>query len=230
MSNINPTKSYDFVRIYTDFDGTISKQDIINTILDRYADPIWLELDEKYLSGKISSRECLSKQIALLQDVPNEKILEIAREVGIDESFKSFCSFCLENKIDIEIVSDGLDIYINHLLKLNGIVVKKINSNIYRGNGIIEFPYNKHLCDKNCANCKKSHFDDKSFIVFIGDGKNDICAAMNSDLIFAKGSLANYLKTNGKDYYHFDSFLDIINILRDLFSREHLKRSHNHNN
>lgn len=204
------------VKIYVDFDGTISKSDIINFLLEKYADPIWLQLDKDYIDEKISSFECLTKQIALLEKLPDEKILESAKIVGIDESFMDFCVFCKNSNIDIEIVSDGLDIYINYLLEANNIKVKKVSSNIYKGYGRIEFPYDKKLCDKNCANCKKFHLDKDSFCIYIGDGYSDRCAAINADMVFAKNSLAKFLDGEGEKYFPFESFADIIPVLAKL--------------
>ena len=211
--SVTDKKNRKFVKIYVDFDGTISKSDIINFLLEKYADPVWLQLDRDYIEEKISSSECLTKQIALLEKLPNEKILESAKMVGIDESFIDFCTFCKNKNINVEIVSDGLDIYINYLLTANNIKVKKVSSNIYKGRGQIEFPYNKKLCDRNCANCKKFHLDQKSFCIYIGDGYSDRCAAENSDMIFAKNSLAKFLDKEGKKYFPFEYFTDIVLIL-----------------
>ena len=97
MSIGDAQKNKNSVKVYVDFDGTISKSDIINFLLDKYADPVWLQLDKEYIEEKISSPECLTKQMALLKKLPNEKILESAKMVGIDETFKDFCRFC-ENK------------------------------------------------------------------------------------------------------------------------------------
>ena len=37
--------------IYCDFDGTITRSDTMNRILEEFADPIWLEYDELFLSA-----------------------------------------------------------------------------------------------------------------------------------------------------------------------------------
>lgn len=213
-------KNKNSVKIYVDFDGTISKNDIINFLLEKYADSIWLKLDKKYIEGKISSSECLTKQIALLKRVPDKKILKSAKMIGIDKTFKNFCYFCENKNIDIEIVSEGLDIYIDYLLKINEIKVRKVNSNIYKGRGKVEFPYNKKLCNRNCSNCKKFHLDKKSFNIYIGDGHSDKCAAMNANMVFAKNNLAEFLDKEGKEYCPFNSFADIVIILSKFLSKE----------
>ena len=229
MSIGDAQKNKNSVKVYVDFDGTISKSDIINFLLDKYADPVWLQLDKEYIEEKISSPECLTKQMALLKKLPNEKILESAKMVGIDETFKDFCRFCENKNIDIEIVSDGLDIYINYLLNANDINVKKVSSNIYKGHGQIEFSYNEKLCERNCGNCKKFHLDPKSFCIYIGDGYSDRCAVENSDMIFAKNSLAKFLDKEKKEYHPFKSFSDIVVVLSKFLSEKnkllkHLKK------
>jgi len=220
ITNNKKDKNENSVKIYVDFDGTISRSDIINFLLEKYADPVWLQLDRDYIEEKIFSSECLTKQIALLKGLPDEKILEAAEIVGIDGTFKDFCQFCKNKNIDIEIVSDGLDIYINYLLKANNINVKKVSSNIYKGHGKIEFPYNKKLCARNCANCKKFHLDSKSFCIYIGDGYSDRCAAINSNMVFAKNSLAKFLDKEKKEYFPFESFADVIVVLSKFLSQK----------
>lgn len=218
ITNTGKYKNENIVKIYVDFDGTISRSDIINFLLEKYADSAWLQLDKDYIDEKISSSECLIKQIALLKKLPDEKILEAAKMVGIDETFKDFCRFCENKNIDIEIVSDGLDIYINYLLESNNIKVKKVSSNIYKGHGQVEFPYNEKLCERECANCKKFHLDPKSFCIYIGDGYSDRCAAVSSNMVFAKNSLAKFLDKEGKEYFTFRSFADIVVVLSNFLS------------
>src|SRR5471032_695977 len=42
--------------IVCDFDGTITRTDVIDTILERFADPSWEAVEDEWLSGKIGSR------------------------------------------------------------------------------------------------------------------------------------------------------------------------------
>ena len=43
--------------IYCDFDGTITKKDAVNTFFEMYAPPKWLDSEQLWIEGKISSRE-----------------------------------------------------------------------------------------------------------------------------------------------------------------------------
>ena len=54
------------IKFFVDFDGTITKKDVVDMILERFADPSWKTVEKDWTEGKIGSRECLTKQLALV--------------------------------------------------------------------------------------------------------------------------------------------------------------------
>ncbi len=48
--------------ILCDFDGTISLEDVIDSLLEKYGQPGWQELEDQWKAGKIGSRECMQGQ------------------------------------------------------------------------------------------------------------------------------------------------------------------------
>ena len=55
------------VRVFVDFDGTISLEDTTDVILERFADPEWRTVEAEWLAARIGSRECLARQIDLVR-------------------------------------------------------------------------------------------------------------------------------------------------------------------
>ena len=55
------------MRIFCDFDGTISQIDVVDFLLNRLAGPSWNEIEAEWLRGEIGSKECLARQIPLIQ-------------------------------------------------------------------------------------------------------------------------------------------------------------------
>jgi len=53
--------------VFLDFDGTISRVDVVDAILDRYADPAWERIEREWKAGRIGSRACLAGQLALVR-------------------------------------------------------------------------------------------------------------------------------------------------------------------
>jgi 2-hydroxy-3-keto-5-methylthiopentenyl-1-phosphate phosphatase len=83
-----------------------------------------------------------------------------------------------------------------------------------------EWPYYEDSCG-NCANCKGYHIRrlnrDNQKAVYIGDGKSDLCALPEVDLIFAKSFLAEYCEKNKIDYFPFDTFFSVKETLKSMW-------------
>ena len=60
------------IDITIDFDGTVTLGDVTQLVLERFADPKWLEVEAEWVAGRIGSRECLARQAALLSASPGE--------------------------------------------------------------------------------------------------------------------------------------------------------------
>ena len=201
---------------YIDFDGTITDIDTLNFLLEWFTGDKWLYFDKFFLEGKMSSFECITEQVGLMKKVTKGDMLSAVKDVKIDQHFKKFLKESRGRGYNIEILSDGLDVYIEGILSQNGLRNLKIKSNKYLGGGKVEFPYRKNLCEKECGNCKKSHINKNLYSIYIGDGRSDFCAAECCDLIFAKNSLALYLEKTKKKYSPFKDFLDVCNSLYEL--------------
>ena len=63
--------------ISCDFDGTITRSDTIDAILEQFALPQWLDVEAEWAAGKIGSRECLAQQAQYLRVTPTELDLSL---------------------------------------------------------------------------------------------------------------------------------------------------------
>ena len=55
------------LRIYTDFDGTISERDSLVWLLDHYVGSAWLEIEAQVDEGRLNDEEGLQREIAMLR-------------------------------------------------------------------------------------------------------------------------------------------------------------------
>src|SRR5690349_1779247 len=101
--------------ILCDFDGTISVEDVFDSLLDRYGRAGWEQLETKWRAGRIGSRACMSGQVALL-DVSRDELDTHLAEVRIDHAFPAFVAKVHEQGVPIHVVSDGLDYAIHRIL------------------------------------------------------------------------------------------------------------------
>ena len=201
--------------IFCDFDGTISSLDVSDVLLEKLADPKWLEIEAAWLRGEIGSGECMRKQFRLIRG--GWKACEkVAQAVQIDPTFRSFASWCRESGIKLFVVSEGADQVIYSILHREGIVVDGIWANELHEteNGNIRL---KKPCFNSVKGCKSGvckcsvlkRVGGKSFRVVIGDGMSDHCWADKADLLFAKSKLLKVCREEGISCLPFESFTEI---------------------
>ncbi|MBS0464172.1 MAG: haloacid dehalogenase-like hydrolase, partial [Proteobacteria bacterium] len=101
--------------ILCDFDGTISVEDVTDSLLEHHAHPDWMALERRWKAGEIGSRQCLDGQIGML-DADRRQLDALFASMRIDRSFPAFVEAALAARIPVRIVSDGLDMAIEAIL------------------------------------------------------------------------------------------------------------------
>src|ERR1700712_3028921 len=104
--------------IVCDFDGTITRTDVIDSILQRFADPSWEAIENEWLEGHIGSRECLGRQLPLVKATPSE-LLRLFDTIEIDPDFPDFVDHAIGLGASFEVVSDGIEQGIARILARN---------------------------------------------------------------------------------------------------------------
>jgi 2-hydroxy-3-keto-5-methylthiopentenyl-1-phosphate phosphatase len=81
------------VRVFVDFDGTISLEDTTDVILERFAQPAWRQIEADWLAGAIGSRECLARQIDLVRASPRD-LVGVVEDVPLDAHLAVLAALC----------------------------------------------------------------------------------------------------------------------------------------
>lgn len=211
------------VAILCDFDGTVAQDDVGNLLFRAFAENGGSrEIVDRWKRGEISSRECLEQEAALAR-VDEHGLERFVGERRLDPFFKDFHDFATKRGMEVVIMSDGLDFYIERMLFRNGLGQIEFFSNRLSITGdrlSVEFPHYDRLECTDCGCCKTSHLlrlkEEGFYIVYVGDGLSDRCPCESADLVFAKGDLERHCRANDIDYVAFDNFRDV--------EREVLKR------
>ena len=216
-------------QFFSDFDGTITKEDTLNKFLRVYAKTDWLEVEEKWMNGDIGSKQCIEEQMQLFPLMEQKTIDEFIESIEIDETFPDFLEYLKSEDIDFTIVSDGFDYFIERILEKNNINGVKIFSNKLKfENGRFQtfFPHFNENCKRKSGVCKcsvvKNHRIVTKPVLYAGDGLSDFCVSGKVDILFAKGSLLEYCKDTKNDYRDgfdlvgFKSFDEIKNYIKSV--------------
>src|SRR5438045_3998070 len=92
--------------VFLDFDGTISRVDVVDAILDQFADQAWLGIEQEWKTGRIGSRACLAAQLALVR-ASQGALDALLSGIEIDRGFLPLLDACGAAGIRSHIVSDG---------------------------------------------------------------------------------------------------------------------------
>lgn len=216
------------IHFFLDFDGTISSDDVVDLALEKFADKSWKQIEQDWAAGKIGSRECLTKQVALIK-ATREELVKLASEVSIDPHFLSFLKKAEELGVLVTIVSDGFDIFIETILKkhlgaktqfLKALPIYS-NKLAVEGSGFKPVFQQHDECQHGCANCKPmvikklTAVDD--MVIFVGDGLSDRYAAKKAHMTFAKSKLLKYCEENNIDHIAYKDFNKIEEWLVDNY-------------
>lgn len=222
------------LKIFVDFDGTITRQDVGEAIFNKFGDPKRVsEIINKLLENKISSRQCWDELCESAGSVKINELIDFINTIEIDKTFLSFAEFCNNNSLEMIVLSDGFDLYIDKVFENSGIEKIKYYSNNLNidsdGRLFAQYPY-FDAGSPSSANCKKNHIinhsSDDDYTVYVGDGNSDKDAAQYCDFIFAKKDLARFCSIERISFYPFNNFDDVQKKLIELMSKKNLRKRH----
>jgi len=217
--------------VFTDFDGTITQRDVTDEILAQLAHPSWREIELEWTRGLIGSRECLERQIALV-NTSVEDLDALIDAVPIDPAFAAFYRFTHQRGIPLLVLSEGFDYVIARVLKRAGMEGPfrngmQVFSSALRLEGrrlVPSFPHSTPPCEHGCGTCKAALLrrlgEGKHPIIFVGDGLSDRFAVDQANVVFAKRQLLAYCQERGKTCRPFDTFADVQEAVAQLIGQE----------
>ena len=221
-------------KVFVDFDGTITKEDTGDAVFTKFGHTETVkEVIDNLLNDRISARDCWLKLCESVGDINKQELDEFILKIEIDKSFHSFVEYCEKHRIELFILSDGFDYYIDLILRREKLDHLKVFSNklkLDENNTLTpSFPYYDAGCTTS-ANCKRNHIinnsADDEYTVFIGDGNSDKYTVNFCDFVFAKDDLLKYCEKERITFFPFKNFDDVIERMEKLRSKKRLKKRH----
>lgn len=219
MKIINPEKCV----VFFDFDNTIATCDVFDNMLPRFSqDDLWVELEKKWKKGYIGSKACLEGQIKGMS-ITRGALDNYLSKVKLDPYFKRVVSVLNSKGVKTVVLSDNFDYILKRILGFHGIRNLKVYSNKMRLNKdslIPIFPFTDKHCHL-CAHCKAKNLlanvDRESIIIYIGDGRSDVCPSQYADIVFAKDDLLRYFKEKKLTCFAYKDLKDVYNYFKRSF-------------
>lgn len=216
------------IKIFCDFDGTITATDNIASIMKHFVPEQTSSIIKDILSQKLAIKDGVEAMFKLLRSSQKQEILQYLNEtVVIREGFSEFVSFTRQHDIPLYIVSGGVDFFVEPLLAPFGPFTDIYCNASDLSGDVIQVLY-PHFCDEDCSNfntqacgcCKptimRNHVDENTFSIVIGDSVTDFEAAKNANLVLARDILIEKCKELNVPYKPFTTFYDCLHVLEGL--------------
>ena len=208
------------MQVWFDFDGTISRQDVLDELVSRYArNESWKLIEERWKAGLIGSEACLREEFELL-DISDDELHSFVDQIEIDPGFIPLIELLRQNHVPFAILSDGIEKIIRGILARHDAGNIEIRANrISRRKQRIQLvcPHRQDHCLSAAAHCKcysaSSLRVGRRKTVYIGDGRSDLCPARQADIVFAKGVLAEELSMRQRPYIAYSSLHEITAVM-----------------
>jgi 2-hydroxy-3-keto-5-methylthiopentenyl-1-phosphate phosphatase len=222
------------IKIFVDFDGTITKEDVGESIFRHFGDKIKIEkIIDDLLCDRISAKQSWIELCNSIDKIDINLLNEFIYGMEIDPGFHNMVKFCKDRNIQIIVLSDGFDYYIDMILnreKLNDLKYFSNHLIISLQNKLIPvFPYDDPCC-RYSANCKRNHIinnsSDEDFTIYVGDGNSDKDTSLHCDIIFAKKSLLKYCEKERVSFSPYKTFDDVVEKLSVILEKKKLKKRH----
>lgn len=214
MNPPSPTKTL----VQCDFDGTITEEDEAFLLLDAFASGNWGRVLDEYREGKISVGTFNSRAFAMVKADKQTMLDFVQRTKKIRPGFKELVSYCRDKGFRLVIVSNGLDFYIEAILKdigVRGIEVYAAQTRFSPDGLDVRYmgPDGKVLQDSFKEAYTRAFLSKSYRVAYVGNGPSDMPAARLAHRIFATDGLLELCR---KTKLNCIPFADLNDVVRNL--------------
>ena len=201
--------------LVVDFDGTVTEQDLLDTIAQTFGDEdVYREVDEGLDNDSLTLHEVIRREFEPVR-TPLEQVREwVLENVRVRPGFHDVVALANERGWRFVIVSSGFRELIEPVLEREGIAGVEVLSNTVDPDSEgwkVQFRVSEpcEVCGQPCKRSTAVAVADGTELVYVGDGYSDRCAAESADLVFARRGLASYLEERGVPFERFEDFHSI---------------------
>ena len=205
--------------VLLDFDGTACPFDVSEALLEAFGEPGWRDLDDAVERGEIGIRECVVRQARMLRASREEMLAFALERFSIDPSLPPFVEWAAVAGLALQVVSDGFGFHVRPMLEAAGLGSIEVLTNGFDDGALLRHPAGHPTC-VGCGTCKMLAAvqlrERHGAVAFVGDGTSDRYGALYSDLVFAKGRLAEICLRDGVPFIPWVRFDDVQSSLESM--------------
>ena len=196
------------MRLFVDWDGTVTVQDSLVQVIHEFGDPALLAELEPRVGVDLTLHEEIALEFAAitapLEDVVAWALENVEVRPGLHELAE----------LRPTIVSAGFLELIGPVLLREGVELPVLANTVEaRPDGWVVHWRDEAVCATCGEPCKRGGLAGEPY-AYVGDGYSDRCAALAADRVFARDSLAAFLRERGAPFEAFDDLRDVATLVR----------------
>jgi 2-hydroxy-3-keto-5-methylthiopentenyl-1-phosphate phosphatase len=207
--------------IQSDFDGTITEEDVSFALLDTFAQGDWRALFQYYREHKIPVGEFNTRAFAMVKATRDE-LLRVAREeVRLRAGLQELIDYCQRRGFRFVIVSNGLDFYIDAIMKdagLGDIETHAARTQFHPEGLEVQYigPDNTPMLSGFKDVYTKIFLKEDPQLIYVGNGPSDVPPALHAQHVFARDGMLDGCREINLKCTPFDDLNDIVRGLESL--------------
>ena len=196
------------MRLFVDWDGTITVQDSLVQVIHEFGDPGLLAELEPRVGVDLTLHEEIAREFAAIT-APLEEVVAWALEhVEVRPGLRELA------ELRPTIVSAGFHELIGPVLLREGVELPVLANTVETApDGWVVHFRDEAVCASCGEPCKRGGLAGEPY-AYVGDGYSDRCAALAAERVVARDSLARHLDELGVPYEPFDDLRDVATLLR----------------
>jgi 2-hydroxy-3-keto-5-methylthiopentenyl-1-phosphate phosphatase len=198
--------------LVVDFDGTITEQDLLDTIAKTFGDEeVYREVDEGLDDDSLTLNEVIRREFEPVRAPLGEVRDWVLGNVRVRPGFRELVDLARKRDWRVVIVSSGFRELIEPVLDREGLGELEVLSNTVDPDPDgwkVQFRVSEpcEVCGQPCKRSTAAALANGTELVYVGDGYSDRCAAELADVVFARRGLASYLEERGVPFERFEDF------------------------
>lgn len=200
-----------------DFDDTIVRENTARLLFERFAKPEWREFEAEYNAGRLTVEQFNARSLDTFEAERPELMEFAANAMTVRAGFLELLDWAHWNDWLPIVVSNGFDFYVDAVLDKMGLdrVARHAGRTAkeYRWRATYYSPRGVPLEDGFKLSYAAAFRDAGDFVAYVGDGRSDIAAAREAQVVFARSTLLVELDGAHPRIYPFETFDDVKRVL-----------------
>ena len=196
------------MRLFVDWDGTVTVQDSLVQVIHEFGDPALLAELEPRVGVDLTLHEEIALEFEAITAPLDEVVAWVLDNVEVRAGLRELAV------LRPTIVSAGFRQLIEPVLEREGVDLPVLANEVEaRPDGWVVRFRDETVCATCGEPCKRGSLAGEPY-AYAGDGYSDRCAALAADRVFARDSLARFLLDRGAPFEPFDDLGDVATLVR----------------